>query len=112
MGYKHYVAAFKEDITQDRKTKADIGLDATETHARALISGCIYDELARYGLSNSSDDDGEIRGCDAARKDVTTSLLVKLSAWKVAVIRFRYGGVNVDQSCACVDNAVDTGSSY
>lgn len=101
------VLALEEDVAEDVEPDARVVLDTAEAGAGAGGDGGVVDVLARHGLSDTADGDGEGGQGSTAREDVATLGVVVLSAADLGVVSLDDGRVNVDQSCASVDDGVN-----
>lgn len=101
------VLALEEDVAEDVEPDARVVLDTAEAGAGAGGDGGVVDVLAGHGLSDTADGDGEGRQGSTAREDVATLGVVVLSAADFGVVGLDDGSVNVDQSCASVDDGVN-----
>lgn len=103
------VLALEEDVAEDVEADALVGLDAAEAGAGAGGDGGVVDELSGNGLGDAADGDGEVGKSGRAGEYVTTLSAVDLGAADLRVVGAGNGRVDVDQSCASVNNAIDAG---
>lgn len=101
------VLALEEDVTEDVEANAIVGLNSTEACAGARGERSVVDELARHGLGDAADGDGEVGQSSGAREHVATLCVVDLGTGDLGVVRLCDRGVDVDQGCAGVDDTGD-----
>lgn len=101
------VLALEEDVAEDVESDARVVLDSAEAGAGAAGDRGVVDELAGHGLSDAANGDGEAGQGSTAWEDVAALSAVVLSATDLGVVGLDNGGVDIDESCAGVDDTVD-----
>lgn len=101
------ILALEEDVTEDAEADALVGLDTTE--AGAVTDRRVVDVLARNGLLDAADGDGEIGRGGSAGEDVTTLSSAVLRAADLGIVGTNDGRVGVDESGTRVEDTGDGG---
>jgi hypothetical protein len=103
------VLALEEDVAEDVDANVGAVLDAAEACRRAIRDWGVVDVFTRDCLLHTANRDAEVRECGAARENVSALCRVVLSSADFCVVGLENGGVDVDQSCAGVEDTADAG---